>query len=138
MATGRRLRRLSVVACVATGLALASAPVASAKIWFAGIAGRTVTPGQLVRVFVPGCEAAPACGDTVSGIRIFISPVTSSQSIGTPPRPRWFVGTVDATGKLAFPVPRVTLASYRLVAYVTWGARPQFLPVSAAFTVARR
>ncbi len=131
-------RRLATLVFLAIGLALASAPVASAKIWFKGVAGRTVAPGQLVRVYVPGCEGNPACENTVKGVRIFVSPWTSSRRVSTSPEARRFVGRVGSGGKLAFRIPSVRAGEYRLIAYVTWPPSSRFLPVSGAFRIGQR
>jgi hypothetical protein len=127
--------RFGCVACLTIGLALASAPVASAKVWFQNAAGRTVPPGRIVQVSVRGCEANPACG-IIRGIRIFVIPQRSSSwSEGGSPSPRWFVGKVGSQGKLSFRVPSVPAGSYRLVAYLTWGTQPEFLVASGTFRV---
>ena len=120
-------------------LALLSASAASAKIYLRGLDGRVVRGGQLVRVFVPACAGNATCERMIRGMRISITPaVRRVWGEGVEPRPRWSVGKLNRSGRLAFRVPHLRGGRYQLVAYATRGFEtPQFVPASNPFTVAR-
>jgi hypothetical protein len=133
------LRSLVAATCLAALLALLSASAASAKIYLRGLEGRTVRGGQVVHVFVPGCDGNPAC-KRLRGMQIYITPVVRRVwANGVDPRPPWPVGRLDADAGLVSRVPRIAQGRYYLMA---WAGRPlfktpHFVPATNAFTVRR-
>lgn len=118
-------------------LVLLSGSAASAKIYLRGLDGRVVRGGQVVRVFVPGCEWNATCEQAMKGVRVYITPLVHTiWGTAVEPKPRWSVGTLDGKGRLAFRVPALPQGRYRLVAYATSGfEKPQFVPATNGFTV---
>jgi hypothetical protein len=129
-----RARFVAAGAAVVTALLVV--PTAAAKVWFSGVPG-AAAPGTRVKAQVMGCEAAPACRQQVRGVRVFLARAdTGRASSDVPPRPRWLVGRATETGKLTFAVPNVRSGRYRLVARLTLGRKPQYLPASTVLMIA--
>jgi hypothetical protein len=114
--------------------ALAVAQTADAKVWLP-VKGPLET-GAAVRVAVPGCEAAPGCGRSLRGTRVFLARArTLGRDRSTAPAPRWHLGFLDGDGVLRFRVPDVPSGRYLLIARLTFGRIPQYVPASRPFTV---
>lgn len=127
--------RLSTVAVGASLVPLLLVSTAGAKVYFSGVP-ETAAPGTVVRAYVSGCEAAPACGTFVRGTLVYLARARAGQAgFDGPPRPRWLVGRVDVRGKLTFRVPRVRDGDYRLIARLRFGNRFQYLPASSALGI---
>ncbi len=113
------------------------ASVAEAKVYFSGVPAVTGS-GATVSAYVAGCAAAPSCGPLVRDVPVYLSRVRPGpMNFSALPRPRWLLGRVSATGKLAFTIPHVAAGRYRLIARMTFGGStvPQYLPASRVFMV---
>lgn len=126
---------LVIVAAAALSLVAFAAP-AEAKVYLSGVPAEAA-PGSSVKAYVAGCQAAPSCGRTVRGVWVYLTRVTAGRmNFNVLPRPRWFLGKVDAAGRLDFTLPRLGDGTYRLVARLTFGAsKPQYLPASNPFLI---
>ena len=119
----RSSRRLAFVAGVCL-VALWLVPLATAKIWFMSVRGKTFTAGKVIVTEIAGCPVP--C--PIAGVRVYLAP--GARGAVLPPNPR-LLGTVTRSGALRFRVPHVAPGSYHLVARF----QKRSLPASDGFRI---